>query len=78
MAVLVPPPVVIVISTVLAAIAGDVAVIWLALLTVKLVAAVEPNLTAVAPVKPAPVMTTDVPPAIDPIFGVTEEITGGP
>ena len=34
--------------------------------TVKLVAAVAPNLTAVAPVKLVPVMVTMVPPAVGP------------
>ncbi len=37
--------------------------IWVAETTVKLVAAVAPKLTAVAPVKPVPVMVTVVPPA---------------
>src|SRR6202021_1098805 len=36
--------------------AGEVAVIWVAEVTVKLVAAVAPNVTAVAPVKLVPVM----------------------
>src|SRR5439155_27006024 len=60
---LVPPAVVTVTSTVPAAPAGAVAVICVALLTVKAVAAVVPNFTADAPVNPVPVMTTDVPPA---------------
>ena len=38
-------------------------------LTVKLVAAVAPNVTAVAPVKPVPVITTEVPPANGPAAG---------
>ena len=38
-------------------------------LTVKLVAAVLPNITDVAPVKFVPVMTTDVPPAPLPLRG---------
>ena len=42
--------------------AGEVAVILISELTVKLVAAVEPNLTAVAPVNPVPVIVTVVPP----------------
>jgi hypothetical protein len=37
--------------------AGEIAVIWVAELTVKL-AALPPNLTDVAPVKPVPVMIT--------------------
>jgi hypothetical protein len=37
---------------------------------VKLVAFVEPNITAVAPVKFVPEMTTDAPPAAEPVEGV--------
>jgi hypothetical protein len=51
--------------------AGDVAVIDVALLTVKVVAAVAPKSTAVAPVKFVPVMVTDVPPAAGPLLGLT-------
>ena len=46
------------------------------LLTVTAVAAVEPNLTAVAPVKSVPVMVTAVPPAVDPLFGLTAVTVG--
>ena len=56
---------------------GVTAVIWVALSTVKLVAAVPPKLTAVAPLKPEPVIVTDVPPAAGPVFGATVVITGG-
>ena len=42
--------------------AGEVAVIWVALLTVKEAAALPPKLTAVAPEKLVPVMVTLVPP----------------
>ena len=56
-------------STVAAPSAGAVAVIWVALLTVKAVAAVDPNFTVVAPVKLVPVMTTEVPPTVDPEAG---------
>jgi hypothetical protein len=42
--------------------AAEVAVIEVAELTVKLVALVDPNFTAVAPVKLVPVIVTDVPP----------------
>ena len=38
----------------------------MALLTVKVVAAVAPNFTALAPVKLVPVMVTEVPPAVGP------------
>ena len=51
--------------------AFDVAVIWVALLTVNESAAVPANLTAVAPEKFVPVMVTLVPPAAGPIFGAT-------
>ena len=40
-----------------------------ALLTVKVVAAVAPNFTAVAPVKLVPVMVTVVPPVSAPRWG---------
>jgi hypothetical protein len=38
---------------------------------VKLVAAVVPNVTAVAVVKSVPVIVTDVPPVVGPDVGVT-------
>jgi hypothetical protein len=57
--------------------AGEVAVIWVALLTVKEPAALLPNLTAVAPEKLVPVMVTLVPPGGGPVFGMTL-ITVGP
>ena len=66
---LVPSAVTTVISTTPADPAGEVAVIWLAELTVKLVAFVLPNLTAVAPVKLVPVMVMLVPPAVGPFVG---------
>jgi hypothetical protein len=74
---LVPAGVVIVTSTVPVP-AGDVAVICVAEFTVKLAAAVAPKFTAVAPVKPVPVIVTDVPPAAGPEVGVIEEIDGPP
>lgn len=49
--------------------AGAVAVICVALFTVKPVAAVAPKLTAVAAVKAAPVRVTGVPPAVGPAAG---------
>ena len=51
--------------------AGEVAAIWVALLTLKEPAALPPNLTAVAPVKLVPVMVTLVPPAGGPVLGLT-------
>ena len=72
----VPPSVVTVISTVPVP-AGAVAVIWLAEMTAKLAALVAPNLTAVAPEKPAPVIVTDVPPAPGPAVGEIDVTVGG-
>jgi hypothetical protein len=65
---LVPPGVVTVISTVPVP-AGDLMVSVVAELTVRTVPAVEPNLTAVAPVNPVPVTVTVVPPATGPAAG---------
>lgn len=45
-------------------------------LTVKLVAAVAPNVTAVTPVKPVPVIVTTVPPAVGPEVGEIEPTVG--
>jgi len=73
----VPNPVVTLTSTVPVP-AGEVAVIDVAELTVKPVAGVAPKLTAVAPVKPVPVMVTEVPPAVGPVVGVVEVTVGGP
>jgi hypothetical protein len=49
--------------------AGAVAVIEASEFTVKLVAAVVPNLTEVAPVKPLPRRLTTVPPESGPVLG---------
>ncbi len=73
----VPSDVVTVTSTVAADSAGAVAVIWVALLTVMVVAATVPNLTPVAPVKLVPVMITEVPPAVVPVAGLTPVTVGG-
>jgi hypothetical protein len=73
---LVPPGVVTVMSTRPAAPAGETAVMEVALFTVKLVAAVAPNFTADAPVKFVPVIVTLVPPAADPLFGLTDVTVG--
>jgi hypothetical protein len=67
---LVPPAVVTATSTVPTPV-GEVAVIWVALSTVKEPAALLPNLTAVAPEKLVPVMVTLVPPDVGPVFGLT-------
>jgi hypothetical protein len=63
-------------STVPAEPLGDVAVICVALLTVKLLALVVLNLTAVAPVKLVPVIVTEVPPAVGPLTGLTDVTVG--
>nr|MCA1071700.1 hypothetical protein [Delftia acidovorans] len=74
--VLVPPGVVTRTSTVPAAPAGAVAVMLVALLTVKPPAAVAPKVTAVAPVKFVPVRVTEVPPAVGPAVGEMEVSVG--
>ena len=71
-----PPGLVTVTSTVPADSAGLVAVICVAELTVKLLAAMVPKSTAVAPVKPVPVIVTDVPPAAGPAAGLTPVTAG--
>jgi hypothetical protein len=72
---LVPPGVVTVMSTVPVP-AGAVAVIWVALLTVNVAAATEPNFTAEAPVRPDPLIVTEVPPAAGPEVGLTAVTAG--
>ena len=63
------PPVVATVTSTVPVPAGAVAVICEALLTVKPVAAVAPNVTAVALLKFEPVMVTLVPPAVGPAVG---------
>ena len=63
-----PPGVVTVTSTVPVP-AGETAVIELAEFTVKLVALIEPNVTAEAPVRFVPVIVTKVPPPTGPLLG---------
>jgi len=58
--------------------AGDVAVIDVSLFTVKPVAFVAPNFTALAPVKPLPVIVTDVPPEAGPEVGLIDVTVGAP
>jgi hypothetical protein len=65
---LVPFGVVTVTSTVPVSL-GEIAVIEVVELTVKLVALTEPKLTALVPLKPVPVMVTTVPPASGPLAG---------
>ena len=71
----VPPAVVTLISTVPVP-EGEVAVIEVAELKVKLAAAVAPKVTAVTPVKLAPVMVTVVPPVCGPDVGEIEVTVG--
>src|SRR5580704_16933433 len=72
----VPPGAVTNTSTVEAPSAGEVAVMEVAELTVTMVPATVPNLTAVAPVKLVPVMVTVVPPAVVPVLGLTPVTVG--
>ncbi len=71
----VPPGVVTVTSTVPVP-AGLSAVIVVPLTTVRFVAGVVPKSTAVAPVKPVPVIVTRVPPAVEPLVGLRPVTVG--
>jgi hypothetical protein len=51
--------------------AGVVAVIDVALTTTTLLAAALPNVTVAPATKFVPVIVTAVPPAVDPLFGLT-------
>jgi hypothetical protein len=79
---LVPMDVVTVTSTVVVCVeedtvsAGAVAVSEESLVTLKVVAGLDPKSTPVAPVKPVPVTTTDVPPVLGPDRGLTPVTTG--
>ena len=55
---------------------GAVAVIEVSLLNVNDVAFVAPNVTAVTPVKPLPVIATDVPPSVEPVAGAMPVTVG--
>jgi hypothetical protein len=57
--------------------AGLVAMICVAEVTVKLLAATVPKSTSVAPVNPVPVIVTDVPPDVDPDLGLMPVTAGG-
>lgn len=74
----VPAALTTVMSIVPALCAGDIAVIELSEFTVKLAADVAPKFTAVALVKPVPVIATDVPPAVVPARGVMVVTEGVP
>jgi len=56
--------------------AGVVQLMVVALVTLKLLHALPPTLTAVAPVKLLPVMVMEVKPSVDPKLGETELIVG--
>ena len=56
--------------------AGAVTLTWVAETTVKVVPAMVPNLTEVAPVKFVPVRVTEVPPAAGPDAGLTAVTVG--
>ena len=58
--------------------AGAVAVIWVALLTVKAAAALAPKVTAVVPEKFVPVIVTFVPPVDGPLVGEIDVTEGAP
>ena len=72
------PPSVVTVTSTAPLPAGAVAVIEVALLTVYEVAAVVPNVTAVAAVKYLPVMVTLVPPASGPAVGLMPVTDGVP
>jgi hypothetical protein len=74
---LLPPGVVTTTLVVPAEPVGVVAVIEVELTTVRLVTVAPPIVTAVAPVKPVPVIVTDCPPASGPDDGLTA-VTSGP
>src|SRR5262245_55910266 len=57
---------------------GEMAVIELSELTIKLAAGALPKSTAVAPVNPVPAMVTTVPPVVGPKFGERLVIAGIP
>jgi hypothetical protein len=69
------PPGVVTLTSITPVPAGDVAVIDVAELNVKL-ATVAPKVTVVTPVKLVPVMVIDVPPAVGPAVGEIEVTVG--
>ena len=72
----VPPGVVTAIDVAPAAPAGVTAVICVSPVTTKLVAALPPKVTALAPVSAVPVIVTLVPPAVVPEPGVAPVMVG--
>ena len=74
----VPPALTTVTSTVVFAVpVGEVAVIEVSELIVRMPAGLEPKSTAVAPVKPEPLMFTCVPPVEAPWVGLIELTVAG-
>ena len=55
---------------------GDTAVIWVGLFTLKYEAFVEPKVTAVASVKFVPVITTTLPPKVEPDVRLSPVMVG--
>ena len=72
----VPPGVITTTSAAPADRTGVTAVIDVALTTVNEAAFVDPNRTAVAPVKPVPEIVTDVPPPVGPVPGEMDVTVG--
>ena len=72
-----PPPVVTIMPTAPALLAGVIQVIVVLFTTLREVAAIPPNVTKVAPVKFLPVIVTFVPPAMPPEDDEILLITGG-
>src|SRR5665213_2262560 len=70
------PPTVVTVRSPVPVPAGAVAVTWVSDTTVNVVAGIEPNVTAVTPVKPEPVTVTLVPPAMGPLVGLIAVIVG--
>jgi len=73
-----PPGFVTITVTAPAECAGVVAVIDVLLTTTTVVAAVPPNVTVAPLAKFVPVIVTPVPPAVDPLFGLTPVTVGVP
>ena len=72
----VPPAPFTVTSTAPAAPAGEVAVIDVGETTLTTVPALAPNETVSPVANPVPVIVTEVPPAVEPLVGLTAETVG--
>ena len=73
-----PPGLVTTTLTIPAVCAGVTAVIVVAFATLTFVAAVPPTVTVAPSTKFVPVIVTDVPPAVVPVFGETDVTVGAP